>query len=139
MRSSTPLGASLDWRKQNNRRSLETAAENHINHLRRFFGFDRAVGQDASVATVNRKVATLRRMFSLAIENGKLCRKPVFKMLGGERVRQGFVEHGDFLRLLDCLPQHLRPFVEFLYYSGWRKGAARLETLDPELSGWRSL
>jgi hypothetical protein len=67
----------------NNRRSLNTAALNNIKHLKEFFGFDRAVditpdrvpkyqlhrrGQGASVATVNREFATLRRMFSIQIE-----------------------------------------------------------------------
>ena len=36
-----------------------------------------------------------------------------------------FVEHGDFCRLVENLPEHLQPVVEFLYYGGWRKSAAR--------------
>jgi integrase len=126
--------------KLNNRRSLDTAALNNICHLRSFFGFDRATDiasdriktyqvqrreQGASVATVNRETATLRRMMSLAIEAGKLSRRPIFKMLDGEKVRQGFLDHGDFLRLLGELPEHIQPLVEFLYYGGWRKSAAR--------------
>ena len=136
--------------KLNARKSLNTAALNNIAHLRGYFGFDRAVDmgdriksyqvlrreQEASVATVNREVGTLRRMFSLAMESGKLSRKPVFKMLKGEKVRQGFVEHCDFLKLLDYLPEYLKPFVEFLYYSGWRKGAAKnLEWAQVDLEG----
>ncbi len=135
----------------NGRRSLKTAALNNIGHLRGFFGFDRAVDitsdrirryqvlrreQGASVATANREVGILRRMFSLAMESEKLSRKPVFKMLKGERIRQGFVEHGDFLKLLEYLPAHLKPFVEYLYYSGWRKGAAKnLEWSQVDLEG----
>ena len=137
--------------KLNARKSLNTAALNNIAHLRGYFGFDRAMDitsdniksyqalrleQEASVATANREVGTLRRMFSLAMESGKLSRKPVFKMLKGEKVRQGFVEHGDFLRLLGYLPEYLKPFVEFLYYSGWRKGAAKnLEWSQVDLEG----
>ena len=132
-------GLITDYRL-NARKSLDTAALNNVAHLRKFFGLDRAVDisldrirtyqalrleQETSVATVNREVGTLRRMFTLAIESGDLTRKPVFKMLKGEKTRQGFVEHGDFLKLLGHLPAHLRPFVEFLYYSGWRKGAAK--------------
>ena len=41
-------------------------------------------------------------------------------------MRQGFVEHGDFCRLLESLPEPLKPLVEFLYYGGWRK--SRRET-----------
>ena len=70
----------------------------------------------------NREVATLGRMLSLGIDAGKLSRKPRFQMLAENNVRQGFLEHGDFLKLLGNLPEHLRPLVEFLYLSGWRKG-----------------
>jgi integrase len=119
--------------------------------LRAFFGFDRAVDilpdrlksyqfrrreQGASVTTANREVAMLRRMFSIAMEAGKLSRRPVFKMLDGEKVRQGFVEHGDFIRLVAELPEHLRPLVEFLYHGGWRKWAARnLEWKEIDMHG----
>jgi integrase len=137
--------------KLNERRSLKSAALNNVKHLRAFFGFDRAVDitserltkyqlhrreQGASVATVNRECATLRRMFSLAIKAGKLSRRPVFEMLAGERIRQGFVEHGDFLRLLGEMAEHIQPLVEFLYYGGWRKSAARnLEWKEIDMHG----
>jgi len=143
-------GLTMDY-KLNARKSLNTAALNNMAHLREHFGFDRAVDitsdriksyqasrleQGASVATANREVGTLRRMFSLGMESGKLSRKPVFKMLKGERVRQGFVEHGDFLRVLDHLLTHLKLFVEFLYYSGWRKGAAKnLQWSEVDMEG----
>jgi integrase len=136
--------------KLNNRRSLETAA-NNANHLRAFFGLDRAIDisidrftkyqlrrieQGASVATINRETSTLRRMFSLAMKAGKVSRRPAFDMLHGERIRQGFVEHGDFLRLIGELPEHIRPLVEFLYYAGWRKSAARnLEWKEIDMNG----
>jgi len=64
-------------------------------------------------------------MFTLAVEAGKLSRRPKFKLLEGEKVREGFIDHGQFLVLLDRLPDYLRPLVEFLYLSGWRKGAGR--------------
>jgi integrase len=137
--------------KLNNRRSLKSAALNNVKHLRAFFGFDKAIDitpdrlkayqlarreQKASVATINRECATLRRMFSLAIEAEKLARRPKFNMLGGEKVRQGFVEHEDFLRLVAELPEHLKPLVEFLYFGGWRKSAARnLEWREVDMRG----
>jgi integrase len=135
----------------NSRRSLKSGALNNVKHLRGFFGFDRAIDitpdrlkryqlarreQGASVATINRECATLRRMFSLAIEAEKLARRPKFNMLDGEKVRQGFVDHGDFLRLVAELPEHLKPLVEFLYFGGWRKSAARnLEWKEIDLRG----
>ncbi len=134
----------------NGRRSLSTA-KNHIRHLKGYFGMDRAVDiipdrvmayqlhrQDerASKATTNREIACLGRMLSLAVELKKISFKPKFKMLDGEKIRQGFLEHGDFLTLLNNLPDYLKPTVEFLYYSGWRKGAAgNLEWKDIDMEG----
>jgi integrase len=131
------------------RRSLSTASY-HVMHLREFFAMDRAVDitdrvlayqtyrlqGGASRATVNREVAHLGRMLSLAVELKKLSWRPKFKLLDGERVRQGFLEHGDFVTLLGNLPDYLKPVVEFLYLSGWRKGAAcNLEWRDIDLEG----
>jgi integrase len=143
-------GLTTDY-KLNSRKSLKSAALNNIKHLRGFFGFDRALDitvdrlkayqlrrrdQGASVATANRETAMLRRMFSIAIETGRLSRRPVFKMLDGEKIRQGFVEHGDFIRLVAALPEHLRPLIEFLYFGGWRKSAARnLEWKEIDIHG----
>jgi integrase len=134
----------------NNRRSLSTA-EYHVRHLRGFFGLDRAIDitpdrvkayqvhrldEGGSPATVNREVACLGHMLSLAVNSGKLSRKPKFKLLEGEKVRQGFLEHGDFLTLLSNLPDHLKPVTEFLYLSGWRKGEAlKLEWRDIDMEG----
>jgi len=134
----------------NSRRSLSTVL-NHVRHLREFFGLDRAIDitpdrvrayqvhrleEKASHATVNREVACLGRMLTLALNAGKLSRRPRLQMLEGERVRQGFLEHGDFLVLLSKLPDHLKPVVEFLYLSGWRKGEVlKLEWRDADLQG----
>jgi len=136
----------------NNRRSLSTAL-NHVRHLRAFFGMDRAMdigstqvkayqaqrkGEKASPATVNREIACLGHMLSLEVNSDppKLSHKPKFQMVDGERIRQGFLGHGDFLKLLSNLPDYLKPVVEFMYYSGWRKGEARnLEWRDVDLEG----
>ena len=75
-------------------------------------------------------------MLSLAMSAGKISRKPRFQMLEENNVRQGFLEHADFLSLLGKLPDHLKPLVGFLYFSGWRKGEAlKLEWRDVDLSG----
>jgi integrase len=134
----------------NGRRSLNTVGYS-ISHLVSFFGFDRAVnitpdrvkayqvyrlGENASNATVNREVAILGRMLNLAVSAGKLSRKPSFEMLYENNVRQGFLEHGEFLKLLGNLPDHLKPITEFLYLSGWRKGEAqKLEWRDIDVTG----
>jgi hypothetical protein len=111
----------------NGKRSLKTV-EYYLLHLRGFFGFDRALditadrvrayqasrlNEGASNATVNREVAILGRMLSLAVGGGKLSRKPKFAMLEENNVRQGFLEHGDFLNLLSNLRSHLKPLWSF--------------------------
>src|SRR5262245_42124836 len=137
--------------KLNDLRSLDSGALVNVSHLREFFGFDKAIAitsdrvrayqlrrreQGAAVASVNRECATLRRMFSIAIGLGKLKARPKFTMLEGETVREGFCEHGDFLRLVPELPDHLRPLIEFLYFGGWRKSAARnLEWKESDMRG----
>jgi len=136
--------------KVNDKRSLSTT-NYRISHLRRFFGLDRALDitadrirayqasrleEGASRATVNREGACLRRMLSLAVKAGKLSRRPELQMLDGERVRQGFLDHAEFLVLLSSLPDYLKPVVDFLYLSGWRKGEAlKLEWKDVDLQG----
>jgi integrase len=130
-------GLITDYKVQDNR-SLSTMLY-CVKHLEKFFGFDRAIditsdrvreyqaarlAEGASRATVNREVAYLGRMLSLAAnaDPPKISRKPKFPMLDeSDNVRQGFVEYGDFVKLLGNLPEYLKPLVEFLYLSGWRK------------------
>lgn len=125
-----------DYKVQGNR-SLATMLY-CVKHLEKFFGFVRAIditsdrvreyqaarlAEGASRATVNREVAYLGRMLSLAADADppKISRKPKFPMLEENNVRQGFVEHGQFVKLLDNLPDYLKPLVELLYLSGWRR------------------
>jgi hypothetical protein len=43
-------------------------------------------------------------------------------MLWENNVRKGFFEHGDFIKLREALPEHLRGFITFAYKTGWRLG-----------------
>jgi len=83
------------------------------------------LSEGAARRTVNLEVATLGRILTLAVDLGKISWRPKFKRLEGESVREGFLQHGDFLALVEALPEYLKDFVQFLYYGGWRKGAAR--------------
>src|ERR1041384_5967518 len=111
-----------------------------IGHLREFFGMDRAIDirtdrvrayqrkrldEGAAPATVNRELAALRRMLSLALSAGKLSRVPKIEMLAENNIRESFLEHGDFMALLAALPEPARDLVEFEYLSGWRQGAVK--------------
>lgn len=90
--------------------------------------------QGAAPATINREVAALRRMLSLAYAAGKLSRVPKLEMLTENNVRESFLEHNSFMTLLSNLPEPVNDLVEFEYLSGWRQGAAKKlewKDLDP--------
>ena len=122
-----------------------------ISHLRHFFGSDRAIdittdrikkyvanrqNEGAANASINRELAALKRMFSLAIENGSLTTKPHIRTLEEHNTRQGFVDHGVFLAIKPNLPEYLRDPIAFLYLSGWRLNEMKaLEWRDVDLSG----
>ena len=123
--------------QSNERRSLRHLIA-RIVHLRRFFGSMRAAAittsevqkyivkrqsEGATNGTINRDLAALRRMFSLAAKATppKVGRVPYIPMLQENNARQGFFEYEDFERVRSALPKDLRPLITFLYHSGWRK------------------
>jgi integrase len=134
-----------------NARKAIDAVQYPIKHLREGFAFDRALDittdrirsyiarrqeEKASNATVNRELAALKRMFSLAVQAGKLSAKPYIPTLEENNARQGFLDHGNFLALRDALPDYLKDPVTFLYFSGWRVSEMRkLEWRDVDLTG----
>ena len=125
--------------KLKGKRSLDTVLY-CVQHLERYFGFDKAMDigptrvksyqtsrkdEGASIATINREVAYLRRMLSIQVELENLPPRASFSKLEGENVRQGFLEHGDFQSILHRLPEDVDDLVEYLYLSGWRSGEAK--------------
>ena len=125
--------------KVNGKRTLADLSY-RVGHLREFFGMDRAIDittdrgrayqrkrleEGAAPATINRELAALRRMLSLAFNAGKLSRVPKLEMLAENNVRESFLEHGSFISLLGNLPEPVAELVEFEYLSGWRQGAAK--------------
>ena len=91
--------------------------------------------QDAGAANgeINRELSTLRRMFSLALQDGQVTNRPHFPMLRENNVRTGFFEHDQYLDVTKHLPHELRPVVTFAYLTGWR---IRSEILSLE---WRQV
>ena len=93
-------------------------------HIRRYI--ETRLDEGAAPGTVNRELSALRRMFNLAADKRppKVDRNQVPKitMLKEDNVRKGFFEYGDFLLLLDALPEYMKPFCLFAYKTGWRKG-----------------
>ena len=50
----------------------------------------------ASNAEINRELAALKRMYTLAMQAGKLLHRPHIPMLDERNVRQGFFEREQF-------------------------------------------
>jgi integrase len=92
--------------------------------------------EESSNASINRELSALKRMFSLAVQSGKLSSKPYVPALAENNARQGFLDHGSFLTLRGRLPDYLKDPVTFLYLSGWRVSEMRaLEWRDVDAAG----
>jgi integrase len=74
----------------------------------------------ASNATINRELAILKRMFTLAIRGGQLLSRPHIPMLAENNVRQGFVSPAQMDAICEHLPVALRGVVQFCFLTGWR-------------------
>ena len=73
----------------------------------------------AANATINRELAALKRMFSLAIKRGRLLHGPYIPLLHEDNVRQGFFERQQFEDVRAHLPRDLQGLVTLAYYTGW--------------------
>ena len=73
-----------------------------------------------SNAEINRELTTVKRMFSLAIQAGKLHHKPHIPLLAENNTRTGFFELDQFRSVLAHLPEEIQPIVTFAYITGWR-------------------
>jgi integrase len=132
----------------NGRRSLRDATRN-VETLRGAFGIDRALEITADriaayterrleaglkPASVNRELAALRRMFTLAIRAGKIATRPHIALLAEDNAREGFLEPADFAALGARLAAWLADVAIFAYLTGWRKGeVATLTWADVDL------
>jgi len=78
-------------------------------------------------ATIRRQLGRLRSAFNRAKELDLITDNliPSFRLPKDSEPREGFLEIEDFNKLREALPEHLRPAVTFLYYSGQRIGAAK--------------
>jgi integrase len=97
---------------------------------------ERLEQSESGNASINRELAALKRMFTLAVQARKLSSKPYIPTLEENNARQGFLDHAGFLALRDALPEYLRDPITFLYLSGWRVSEMRcLEWRDVDLVG----
>ena len=127
------------------KKSLRDAKE-RVAHLRRYFGLDRALDittprirayiqarleEGAKPATVNRDLSALSRMFTLAVQAGRLSTRPYIRKLPESQPRQGFLEHADYLAIREHLAPAYQDVLDFGYLTGWRRGEiVRLEWRD---------
>jgi integrase len=118
----------------NGRRSLRRVVQSFA-HLRRHFGFDRALDitadrltayarsrleDGAAPATAANELAALKRGFSLAVRAGRLFHRPAFPTIQLDNARTGFFEESEFRALVAELPEELRAPLTFAYLTGWR-------------------
>ncbi|MEO7190058.1 MAG: tyrosine-type recombinase/integrase [Vicinamibacterales bacterium] len=76
--------------------------------------------EGAANGTINRELAVLKRMFSLAVKDRKLHAKPHIPMLEEDNVRRGFFEPEQFRGVVSHLPAALQPVATFAHITGWR-------------------
>jgi integrase len=128
-----------------NKKKSQLQARINVDHLKNYFGGMKATEIDTSririyikgrieagakASTINRSLSALRRMFSLAVEAGKLDSKPHFPMLKERNVRTGFFTDDDYYALRAKLPPHLVAPVTVGYRFGLRKGEVLRLTWD---------
>lgn len=143
----------------NDRKSLEDAESRWRLHLKPWFGHLRASHvssdvvrryiehrqqqEDAANATINRELAALKRMFSLAIKATppKAHRVPAIPRLKENNVRKGFLSDDKFEQLAsECSAEGvwLRAMLEVGYTFGWRVSEVkRLRVRQVDLAGSR--
>jgi integrase len=69
---------------------------------------------------INRELTTLKRLFNLAKENGKLNYVPHIPLLKEQNVRKGFFDRAGLDAVCAHLPAPLDAIVTFAYLTGWR-------------------
>jgi integrase len=79
--------------------------------------------QGAMNSTINRELASLKRMFTLAVRGGELMARPHIPMLREDNTRKGFFERAQFEAVRSHLPSALQAVATFAYYTGWRTKA----------------
>ena len=122
----------------NAKKSIGHAEFRWTKHLKPFFGIYRAVQvtseavaryiesrqqEGAANATINRELAALKRMFRLGQQSTppKVLRLPKIPRLREDNVRTGFLEDGQYRKLIEYCPElWFRSMVEVGRTYGWR-------------------
>jgi integrase len=78
------------------------------------------VTKGVSNAEINRELSALKRLFTLAVQAGKILHRPHIPMLREDNVRKGFFERQDYLNIGKHLGPSVRGVITFAYITGWR-------------------
>lgn len=78
--------------------------------------------EEASNATINRELVTIKRAFNLGIQKRIVSDRPHISLLEEDNVRQGFFEREAYESIRKHLPEWVQPVADFAYITGWRKG-----------------
>lgn len=90
-------------------------------HPRRVYEFQQTLRQRYAAATTNWTVGALRSALLHADRCGLVDRVVTFpRSLPTNNARQGYLEHGEYLAIVDEIPETYRDPFRFLYASGWR-------------------
>jgi integrase len=73
-------------------------------------------------ATINRETQLLNQAFRLGIERRLINTMPRIRKLPEDNTREGFFEREEFTTILNYLPEYLRDYARFAFFTGWRKG-----------------
>ena len=92
---------------------------------------DRKSKDGVSNATINRALEVVRRILNVAHQDWRWLKGvPKIRMLKEPRRRVRFLRREEADRLIEALPEHMKPIVEFALSTGCRAG----EILGPEWS-----
>jgi integrase len=84
---------------------------------------DRKVKDGVSNATVNRALEVVRRILNVAHQDWRWLKGvPKIRMLKEPRRRVRFLRREEAERLIEALPEHMKPIVEFALSTGCRAG-----------------
>lgn len=81
-------------------------------------------GKPVSPASINRELATLRRLLRMAQEWKRIPAAPKIRLLRGEKSREFVLSPADEVRYLNALSRHMRALCTFLIDTGLRVGEA---------------